>query len=197
MVIILNKKQLLVILPVIVVLCSFYPLMEASATHLYTGFRWTSTTGGPWCADNSLGHLNIGLSNSINAISTASNYINGFSSHWTLPRIANNGDCRSHMYAASLAINTLGRTDWSYNTNTHKFIQMNTVINQNIQWTTSGCTDGQYPIRMSYLMKHEFTHWLQMKHGTDRGDATYPTYVCNAWDGWNSHSQSTAKSVYG
>jgi len=188
------KRYLLVILPAVAVLCSFYPMMEANATHLYTGLRWP-TTSAPWCADNSLGHLNIGLGNSANAISTASSYINGFSSKWFLPRINNDGTCHNHVYAASLGLDKLARTDYNYQNN--RFTIMNTVINQNYHYTTSGCTNGQEPVRLSYLMKHEFTHWLQMKHDTQKIDATYSHYGCTLWNHWSSHSQGTAKAVYG
>ena len=173
---------------------------QVNATHLYTGLRWPTTTGGPYCIDNSMGYLNIGYTAAGNAISTAGNYINGFPSHWTLIRIANTGDCHSHWYSASYGLDKLGITQWTYYTSTHRFVKEDTLVNRNIKWTSSGCVDGQYPLRLAYLAVHEFTHWLQLKHDAidhPLNDASYYAYRCAFWNHWGSHNQNTAGSVYG
>jgi hypothetical protein len=196
-----NQSKLIILIGVVAGL--FLPLFsigQANATHLYTGLRWPTTTGGPFCIDNSMGYLNIGYSAAGNAISTAANYINGFPTHWTLIRIANNGDCHSHWYSSSFALDKLAVTQWTYYTSSHRFVKEDTLVNRNIKWTSSGCVDGQYPLRLAYLGVHEFTHWLQLKHDSidhPLNDASYYAYRCSFWNHWGSHNQNTAGSVYG
>jgi len=177
---------------------SVIQIQTTEATHLYGNMRWSSYVAGPLCISTSMGNTNIGLTASNNALFTAYDSINRLDSRYVIKQMANTGDCRSHVYGNSLSTGTLGVTSIGRSSST-VIIYENVAMNTNIPWTSSGCTEGYYPVRMSFAIRHEFSHWIFLKHNTvdDRTSITHPKYHCSAWDAFNSHDAGTVRAVYG
>jgi hypothetical protein len=173
---------------------------QAEATHLYGNMRWSSYVAGPICISPTMANTNIGLTASSNALFTAYDSINRLDSRYVIKQMGYTGDCRSHIYGQSLFYKTLGVVQIGRSSSTI-IVYEDMLVNTGIRWESSNCHQGPYgtPVRMSFLMRHEFSHYIFLKHNTvdDRTSITHPNFYCSAWDAFNSHDAGTVRAVYG
>jgi hypothetical protein len=199
------------------------PLLgDAKATHFWTHRKWlkystqSQTNAGPYCYSTSLSNVrNLGWGGTLDALYTAYNSLNVLPAKWFIgPRIAYTTDCHSHIAAGTLPNpDTLALYGLLVLSNDHSLIVgADITINKNKNWVSSGCTTSSGlsspPVRLSYVLRHEFAHWIELFHGyeqyqsgtpkVDPNSIIYPRYNCLSWDIniW-SHDSSTLSYIYG